>query len=188
MVCYSSLIKLKLFREQSFEISVGALKIVELAAFDRQLMGKHDSIGMATFKLDRRHFADSPIRDVLLPLSPRGTVHLRIRMEGGERHDVVYHLSSASRALDRAIGDMQREIVDKIGDFIRSSLSVATLQGLTKPLREKKRVKSALTDADLEGSLGPLFEYLNLNVSFKPQLAFRSTNIRQYSSPSFLLL
>ena len=153
-------------------MSVGALKTVELAAFDRQLMGKHDSIGMATFKLDPRTFADSPIRDYLLPLSPRGTVHLRIRMEGGEKHDVAYHLSTASRTLDRASGDMQREIVDKIGDFIRSSLSVATLQGLTKPSKEKKRVKSALTDADLESSLGPVFEYLNLNVRFNPRLRF----------------
>ncbi len=87
-------------------------------------------------------------------------------MEGGEKHDVAYHLSSAMRALDRSAGDMQREIVDKMGEFIRSSLSSATLQGLTRFVKDKKKAKAALSDSDLEGSLGPLFDYFNLNVSF----------------------
>ena len=133
-------------------------------------MGKHDPIGWGTFKLDARLFSEASTRDVILPLSPRGTVHLRISMEGGEKHDIAYHLSTASRALDRSAGDMKREMVDKMGEFIRSTLSAATLQSLTKPLKEKKKARTALSEAELEGSLGPLFEYLNLNVSFGPPI------------------
>jgi hypothetical protein len=149
-------------------MKVGNLKTLELAVFDRQLVGKHDTIGSGTFKLDPRLFVEHSTRDVLLPLSTRGTVHLRISMEGGEKHDIEYHLSSASRALERSAGDMQREIVDKMGEFIRSTLSVATLQGLTKPLKDKKKAKTAVSESDLEGSLGPLFEYFNLNVGRRP--------------------
>ncbi|ADV25829.1 cytoplasmic protein [Cryptococcus gattii E566] len=164
--------------DQSFEISVGAVKILELQVYDRQLLGKHDLIGISTFKLDPRLFADYPTRDVVLPLNPRGTVHLRISMEGGEKHDVQYHLDAASRICDRAAEDMVREIVDKMGEFIKAQLSVATLQTLMKPLKDKKRTKTALTEHDIEYSLGLLFEYLNENFSiFSVTLTF-NTRIR----------
>ncbi|ORY25540.1 hypothetical protein BCR39DRAFT_543937 [Naematelia encephala] len=151
--------------EQSFEISVGALKQLELSAYDRQLVGKHDAIGTCSFKLDPRLYVDHSTRDVVLPLNPRGMVHLRISMEGGEKHDVAYHLSAATRALQRAEGDMLRELVDKMSEFIRTVLSKETLLGLTKPLKDKKKPKAALYDGELESSLGPLFEYLNDNFS-----------------------
>ncbi|KIR25299.1 cytoplasmic protein [Cryptococcus deuterogattii 99/473] len=161
--------------DQSFEISVGAVKILELQVYDRQLVGKHDLIGISTFKLDPRLFADYPTRDVVLPLNPRGTVHVRISMEGGEKHDVQYHLDAASRICDRAAEDMVREIVDKMGEFIKAQLSVATIQTLTKPLKDKKRTKTALTEHDIEYSLGLLFEYLNENFSiFSVTLTFNT--------------
>lgn len=152
-------------REQSFEISVGQVKTLELAVFDRTLVGKHDTLGTASFRLDPRSYTDVSVRDVLLPLTPRGNVHVRISMEGGEKHDVAYHLSSASRALDRTASDMIREIVDKIGEFIKSTLSPANLTSLTKPLKDKKKPRTALSEEELERSLGPLFAYLNENVS-----------------------
>jgi hypothetical protein len=152
-------------REQSFEISVGRVKHVELAAFDRTLVGKHDPIGSTVFRLDPKSFIDQSTRDVVLPLSPRGTVHVRISMEGGEKHDVAYHLSTASRALGRTEQDMVREIVEKMGEYFKSVLSTPTLSSVTKPLKDKKKPRSALSEAEIEQSLGPLFEYLNENVS-----------------------
>lgn len=154
-------------RDQSFEVPVGAVKILELQVYDRQLVGKHDLIGTSTFKLDPRLFADYPTRDVVLPLNPRGTVHIRISMEGGEKHDVQYYLDAASRTCDRAAKDMVREIVDKMGEFIKAQISATTLQALTKPLKDKKRTKTSLTEQEIEYSLGPLFEYLNENASIK---------------------
>lgn len=152
-------------REQSFELSVGQVKTLELIVFDRTLVGKHDSLGTSSFRLDPRSYTDVSVRDVLLPLTPRGNVHVRISMEGGEKHDVAYHLSSASRALDRTASDMIRQIVDKIGEFIKLMLSPATLAGLTKPLKDKKKPRTALSEDELDKSLGPLFAYLNENVS-----------------------
>lgn len=101
-------------REETFEVSIGAIKSFEVACFDRQLVGKHDVIGLSTFKVDPKAFAASPSRDVLLPLNPRGAVHLRITMEGGEKHDIDAYLKTAGRALDRAAGDMSRCIVDRV--------------------------------------------------------------------------
>lgn len=164
--------------DQSFEVPVGAVKILELQVYDRQLVGKHDLIGTSTFKLDPRLFADYPTRDVVLPLNPRGTVHIRISMEGGEKHDVQYYLDAASRTCDRAAKDMVREIVDKMGEFIKAQISATTLQTLTKPLKDKKRTKTSLTEQEIEYSLGPLFEYLNENFSiFSVTLTF-NTRIR----------
>ncbi|WRT68812.1 uncharacterized protein IL334_005792 [Kwoniella shivajii] len=152
--------------EHNFEVSVGGIKVLELQAYDRQLVGKHDLMGVSSFKLDPRLFSDSPIRDVTLPLSSsRGVIHVRISMEGGEKHDVGYHLSSASRALDRSSIDMSRELVDKMAEFIRSQLSVSTLNNLTKPLKDKKKAKTVLSEQDIEISLGGLFDYLNENFS-----------------------
>jgi hypothetical protein len=125
-------------------------------------VGKHDPIGSATFKLDPRVFSDNSTRDAVLPLNPRGLVHVRIRMEGGEKHDIQYHLSSAIRALERAERDMIREIVDKMGEYIKSILSSANIGNMVK---EKKKAKQAIDERDIEQSLGPLFEYLNTNVS-----------------------
>jgi hypothetical protein len=152
-------------REQSFEISVGRVKTLELAVFDRTLVGKHDPIGTSTFRLDPRSFVENPIRDVILPLSPRGTVHVRISMEGGEKHDVAYHLSTASRVLVRTEGDMIREISDRMSEFIKSVLSPASVAAVVKPLKDKKKPRSALSDREVETSLAALFEYLDENVS-----------------------
>ena len=152
-------------REQSFEVSVGQVKTLELTVFDRTLVGKHDGLGTATFRLDPRSYAEVSVRDVLLPLTPRGNVHVRISMEGGEKHDVAYHLQAASRALDRTATDMIRQIVDKMSDFIKSTLSPATLMAITKPLKDKKKPRTALSEEEIERSLGPLFAYFNENVS-----------------------
>ena len=151
-------------REQSFDITVGTLKRLKLIVWDRQLVGKHDLIGSADVALNPKSFGESSTRDLLVPLQPRGMVYLRVSMDGGEKHDIAYHLGGATRALDRAAGDMVREIVDRMAEFIKTQLSNATLQALTKPLRDKKKVRTVLTDGELEGSLGALFEYLDANV------------------------
>lgn len=143
-------------------MAVDSVKQFELACFDRSLVGKHDPIGTASFKLDPRVFSEQSTRDIVLPLNPRGLIHLRVRMEGGEKHDVQYHLSTANRALERAERDMSREIVEKMGEYIKSILSAANIANLVK---EKKKLKQTIDERDLEQALGPLFEYLNANVS-----------------------
>lgn len=128
-------------------------------------MGKHEPIGIATFNLNPKAFGECATRDIVLPLSPRGMVHLRISMDGGERHDIAYHLSTATRALDRVENDMVREIVDRMSEFMRAQLSVQTITAMTKVLKDKKKPRAGLSEGEIEGSLIPLFEYLNENVS-----------------------
>lgn len=99
-------------------------------------------------------------------------------MDGGEKNDVAYHLSTASRALDRAAGDIGREIVDKMAEYAKSVLSKDSVLNLTKLLKDKKKPKSMLSEQDLENSLGGLFEYLNENVCVTYDLA-------DISSPCF---
>lgn len=100
--------------EETFEYGISGPKGLEVACYDRNLVGKHELIGSARFKLDPAAFREMPGRDVVLPLNPRGTIHLRIEMMGHEKHDVRFHLTRASCALDRAGEDMTRLIVDRV--------------------------------------------------------------------------
>lgn len=102
-------------------------------------------------------------------------------MQGGEKHDVTYHLDTASRALDRTETDMIREIVEKMGEFIKTMLSSSTLAAVTKPLKDKKKPRTALSEAEIEASLGQLFEYLNENVSD----AYKANSIRLGADDQF---
>lgn len=70
-----------------------------------------------------------------------------------------------------------RGLVDRMTEFVKSVLGKETLLGLTKPLKDKKRARTALSEGELEASLGPLFEYLNENVSL-PTLGCRSVRRR----------
>ncbi len=100
--------------EEAVEISISSAKMYEISCWDRLLVGKHDLIGKTTFKLDPNAFKDQPSRDVVLPLNPRGVVHLRIEMEGGEKHEARFYLNRAIRSLDRAADEMTRKTMDRV--------------------------------------------------------------------------
>lgn len=155
--------------EESFEIGIGGPKSYEIACFDRSLVGKHELIGTTTFKLDPYNYRETPSQDLTLPLNPRGTVSIRIELNGGEKHDVRCHLNRSGRALDRATQEMASAIVDKMTDYMRSQLSLAAVQNLTRPLMAKPKKGQAkvmtISDLEYEHSLAPLFEYLDANFS-----------------------
>lgn len=100
--------------EEDFQHGIPATANLEISCFDRSLVGKNELIGSATLKLDPLVYRDTPLRDIALPLNPRGTVHLRVEMETGERHEVNYHLNNAKRMLDRVANDMIRSLTDKV--------------------------------------------------------------------------
>ena len=159
------------YRDETIEVSANSAKNLEIAAYNRLLVGKHEPIGSATFRLDPLSFANEPVRDIVLPLSPRGVVHLRIDASGDEQNDVETLFDNTKQALDRVEGDMIGAFVDLMVDFAASVLSVDTLKGLMKLLSDKKRQNTALTDPEIDSSLGPLLENLNLNVgsALKPR-------------------
>jgi hypothetical protein len=41
-------------------------------------------------------------------------VYVRLEMEGGEKHEIKFHLDRAGRSLDRAGENMTRCIVDRV--------------------------------------------------------------------------
>lgn len=147
--------------EQTFEVSVSAMKSLELECFDRQLVGKHDPIGSGSFKLDPRLFERITERDVVVPLSPRGVVHLRISTEGREMHSVEHHLTAAARVLEHTGADMTRDIVDIVCNHIRGQLSASVLATVVKPLKDKKRGRITVSAEEVDASLAPVFDYLN---------------------------
>ena len=138
---------------------------LNVSVYDRQLVGKHTLICSATLKLDKRSFASASSRDETISLSPRGSIQVRLSIDNQSSGDPNQHLSSAMRTLQRTEKDMLDEIIDQIDEVIRQVLSRHTLESLSKLAKDKKRVKGALTDGELEHSLGSLFECLNANVS-----------------------
>lgn len=152
--------------EESFEMGISGPKVLDIAAFDRSLVGKHDLIGTGSIKLDPAAFKEIPSKELLVPLNPRGTLHIRVDMEGGEKHEVKFHLDRAGRALDRAGEAMTRCIVDRMNEFIKTQLSLAAVRELLKPLtaKPKKGVvkQTTISDQEYEQSLAPLFDYSTL--------------------------
>jgi hypothetical protein len=152
-------------RDQSFEITVSSVRHLEIAVYDRSLVGKHDLIGSASVKLDPRPWLNSPTRDIQIPLQPRGVVHLRIHMDDPTKdNDVRTNMASATRLLERIENDMVGEVVEKMMEFLRDQLGPRVLSDMTR-VKDKKKGKVYIGDAELEGSLGGVFEYLNMNVS-----------------------
>lgn len=100
--------------EEEFHHAVPSARILEINCYDRSLVGKNELIGSATIKLDPVVYRETPIRDIALPLNPRGTVHIRVELQSGDMHEVNYHLNKAKRMLDRVANDMVRILVDKV--------------------------------------------------------------------------
>ncbi|KAJ9121626.1 hypothetical protein QFC22_002246 [Naganishia vaughanmartiniae] len=174
--------------EEEFHYAVPSARILEINCFNRSLVGKNELIGSATVKLNPVAYRETPIRDIALPLNPRGTIHIRVELQNGEMHEVNYHLNKAKRMLDRVANDMVRNLIDKVrvpteqaksrgqlihpptfavqmSEFIQMQLSVIRLRELIKPLtaKPKKGVPKllALSNEEYEQSLAPLFDYFD---------------------------
>ncbi|BEI83764.1 hypothetical protein CcaverHIS002_0403680 [Cutaneotrichosporon cavernicola] len=148
---------------QAFEVSAATAKPLEVVIFDRQLVGKHERLGDATLMLDPAHFSSEAEREVVLPLTPRGRITLRISNVGRERHDVAYHLNSSLRVLERTANDMQLALIDRMADHLRILLSPNTVATVVKPVKARKLV--ALSGADIDASLVPVLDYLDENLA-----------------------
>lgn len=100
--------------EEDLQHGVSSATNLEISCYDRSLVGKNELIGSATLKLDPLVYRETPLQDIALPLNPRGTVHLRVELETGDRHEVNYHLNAAKRMLDRVANDMIGSLIDKV--------------------------------------------------------------------------
>lgn len=148
-------------RDQSTDIALGATKHIEIALYDRSLVGKHDLIGVAVIKLDPKSWSNGTCREAVLPLSPRGLVYLRIGVEGGDK-DIKSAFAGVSRTLHRAQDEMMNDVVERMMEYLRDQLSSRTLSEMTKP---KDKKKPRIGEAEMDASLGGVYHYLNTNVS-----------------------
>ena len=99
--------------DETFDIPVRGSAWFMATIRHRVLTGKHELLGRAYLRLDPNQHMDLISRDVLLPLSTRGQLLLRISMEG-ERDDIQFHFGRAFRWLKRTESDMVRTFVDKV--------------------------------------------------------------------------
>jgi hypothetical protein len=99
--------------DETFDIAVRRPAWFMVTVRHRNLAGKHDLIGRAYLQLDPSQYVDLISKDVLLPLTTKGHVLLRVSMEG-ERDDIQFHFGRAFRWLKRTESDMVRLFVDKV--------------------------------------------------------------------------
>lgn len=103
--------------EEDFQHGISTFTNLEVACYNRSLVGKNEMIGSASLRLDPLAYRETPLKDIAIPLNPRGTIHLRVELETGDRHEVDYHLNVAKRTLDRAANNMIRNLIDKVSEL-----------------------------------------------------------------------
>lgn len=99
--------------DETFDIAIRRPAWFMVTVKHRNLAGKHDPVGRAYLQLDPSQYVDLISKDVLLPLTTKGHVLLRVSMEG-ERDDIQFHFGRAFRWLKRTESDMVRLFVDKV--------------------------------------------------------------------------
>ncbi|CZR50874.1 probable C2 domain protein [Phialocephala subalpina] len=164
--------------DESVDITVqGALNIIA-TIWDWDTFGDHDYVGRTSLKLDPAHFSDYMPREYWLNLDTQGRLLLRVSMEG-ERDDIQFYFGKAFRLLKRTERDMIRKITDKLSQYINASLSHEALKhllsrgGLTSTVtslwKSRQSIAPALTQADIEHALKPLFTYFDENFAIMKQ-------------------
>ncbi|CAK7225272.1 hypothetical protein SCUCBS95973_005808 [Sporothrix curviconia] len=171
--------------DESVEITVsGPLNIIA-TIWDYDTFGDHDFVGRTSLKLDPLHFSDYLPREFWLDLDTQGRLLLRVSMEG-ERDDIQFHFGKAFRHLKRTERDMVRKVTDKLVAHINGSLSYEALKSLLNrgslassvaALWQKRTSTKpqALTQADVENTLQPLFTYFNENFAIMNQTLTHAT-------------
>ena len=152
-------------RNETFELLLDDTVSFNIIVYDRQLVGKHTIIGSGTLKLEPRMLADTSEFDCNVALLPRGSVQIRVSTQDAGQKSASMVLENILQSLERTEKDILREFAEKIVEPTRVILSTDAVANLTKSAKGKNKAPAPLTDAEIEASLGPLFELLNANVS-----------------------
>lgn len=172
--------------DESVEITVsGPLNIIA-TIWDYDTFGAHDFVGRTSLKLDPLHFSDYLPREFWLDLDTQGRLLLRVSMEG-ERDDIQFQFGKAFRHLKRTERDMVRKVTDKLVAHINASLSYESLktllnrgsrlpQSVTALWQKSTSARPlALTQAEIENTLQPLFTYFNDNFAIMKETLTHAT-------------
>ncbi|ATY63985.1 C2 domain containing [Cordyceps militaris] len=172
--------------DESFEFTVQGPVNLIATVWDHDTFGDHDYVGRTSLKIDPAHFGDYLPREFWLDLDSQGRMLIRVSMEG-ERDDIQFHFGKAFRHLKRAERDMVRKITDKLTSQINSTLSIETLRGLlglnglgsqvTNLWKKRTSTLPAVTPAQIEHALSPLFTYFDENFAIMKQTLTDATMI-----------
>ncbi|KAK4193337.1 hypothetical protein QBC35DRAFT_481268 [Podospora australis] len=163
--------------DESVDITVSGPINIIATIWDHDMFGEHDFVGRTSLKLDPVHFGDYVPREFWLDLDTQGRILFRVTMEG-ERDDIQFHFGKAFRHLKRTERDMVRKVTSKLTMHINASLSHEALRGLLNKgiaasmasLWKKKQTNTpAVTAAEIEGALQPLFNYFDENFAIMKQ-------------------
>lgn len=167
--------------DEVFEVVTSGPKLITATVWDENAVTNHEICGRSFIRLDPKAFQDFISQDYWLDLDTQGRVLVNVSMES-ERDDIRFHFGKAFRTLLRTETDMTRLIVDKFSTFIKYFISTNTLKSLQRSginlesvsswlsstkLRSVGTTRPAqrLSQAEIEDSLNPLFDYLNENFS-----------------------
>ncbi|KAG2232103.1 hypothetical protein INT48_006780 [Thamnidium elegans] len=159
--------------DEEFDIWLSGERTVEVLAVvnDEDVITADEECGVVWFKLSPEYYDDFLTHELVLDLSPQGTLVLRISMEG-EKNDIQFWFGKAFRTLKRSEHDIAGLIVDKMGPYIRRCLSRQVIDKLLK--RDNVGFFSAFTRAtskqvdpdlqDCENAIAPLLDFLESNL------------------------
>ncbi|KAG1220457.1 hypothetical protein G6F35_006694 [Rhizopus arrhizus] len=114
---------------QSKERSLDVLAIV----YSEDMVGADEECGSVWFKLSQELFGDCQTHEVQLPLSPQGSIDLRICMNG-EKNDIQFWFGRSFRILRRTENDVAEHVVSKMMPYISHCLSREVINFLEENL------------------------------------------------------
>lgn len=101
--------------DQEFDIWLSDERTVDVLAVvnDEDVITADEECGVVWFKLAPEYFDDFQTHELVLDLSPQGTLILRVSMEG-EKNDIQFWFGKAFRTLKRSENDIAGLIVGKV--------------------------------------------------------------------------
>lgn len=112
--------------DEEFEIWLSDERTVEVLAVvnDEDMITADEECGAVWFKLSPQYYDDFLTHELVLDLSPQGTLVLRISMEG-EKNDIQFWFGKAFRTLKRSEHDIAGFMVDKVKrNIVTSNMSI----------------------------------------------------------------
>ncbi|CAO3587279.1 unnamed protein product [Absidia cylindrospora] len=156
--------------DQMFDIWLDEKTVDVLAiVYDEDLIGPNGECGAVWFQLSPQYFDDYQTHELVLNLHPQGKLIIRVSMEG-EKDDIQFWFGKAVRTLKRSENDAAGLIVDRMGKYIRQTLSRRTLDALLGRERSffstfsKANTQIEPSLQDCEDCIAPVLDYLERNL------------------------
>ncbi|KAI8362653.1 hypothetical protein BD560DRAFT_484076 [Blakeslea trispora] len=160
--------------DEEFDIWLSDDNAVDVCVIvnDEDLITADEECGVAWFILSPKHQDIYQRDDIVLNLSPQGTLVLRVNMES-EKNDIQFWFGKAFRTLKTSEKDAAGLITDKMGPYLHYCLSREIIDRILGKDKVgffssfSRAVISKLTEPDLqacEDAIAPLLDFLEHNL------------------------